>query len=297
MDNMSELAVAAAVLAAARAATAAARVYDAVCKEPGVLAARRRRGLMGLGKHLTGDPNASDLDRNAIDLVLLFIGRGETTPLDDRINTVYHLGQEALARPTPPARKPIASTDDIALCLALDTAALIRVAVELALGATNLDIASEWAGEGDADADRAIATRLTLDIHTPVGLAFGATCITTRIFVARHRLALRKASRMGPDVHAYDTILEAAASNILRIHVCARSDNANAGLDPTLGPAASHLASELANIAHNAAVGAGEDDSVLAPSVIAIGHIASDAVNLAAEAAEAYEVACKAMLS
>ena len=252
------------------------------------MAARRRRGLLGLGKNLTGDPNASDLDRMAIDLILLFIGRGETIPFDDRMNAVYSLGQEALARPSPPPSKPMASTDDIALCLAIDAAALIRVAVELALSAANLDIASEWAEEGDANADRAIATRLNLDIHAPVGVAFGATRIAVRVFVARHRPTFWQ--------HDYDTLLEAARFDIRRIHANARSDTEDT-VGPTLGLAASYLAGELAKIAHNTALEAGQDDGgTLAPTVIAIADIASEAADLATEAAEAYEAARKAML-
>ena len=176
-NNISELG--SAVVAADRAATAAMYAYDAVCKEPVVLEARQRRSLLGLGRNLAGDPNAADLDRMAVELILLFIGKGGMIPFDDRLNGVFALGQEALARAAPPPSKRMASADDLELCLAIDAAALVRVAIELALGAANLDIARELAEQGDADADRAIATRLAMDIHAPVGVAFGATRIAS----------------------------------------------------------------------------------------------------------------------
>ena len=128
MNADTEAAVAAAINAACDAAKAGVHLYNAVCEVPGVLDARQRRGLFGLGKHLAGDPTAADHDCIAIDLMLNFIDSSAMSP-DERYNLVGHLSQEASARPAPKPGRPLASREDIALYLAIDAAALIRSSV------------------------------------------------------------------------------------------------------------------------------------------------------------------------
>ena len=87
MNADTEAAVAAAINAACDAAKAGVHLYNAVCEVPGVLDARQRRGLFGLGKHLAGDPTAADHDCIAIDLMLNFIDSSAMSP-DERYNTI-----------------------------------------------------------------------------------------------------------------------------------------------------------------------------------------------------------------
>lgn len=150
MNEASQRAVATVVAAASRAAEAAIHLYDAVCDSPGVQSSRQRRGLFGFGKHLAGDPTVADLDRISISSMLVFIGIGGAVSIDDRMNSVSYLAQEGLVRLAPLPCRPLASTDDISLCLALDAAALVRGTMELAFSAANLDIAFDWAEEGSA---------------------------------------------------------------------------------------------------------------------------------------------------
>ena len=298
MNAASERAVADAVAASRATVTAAVRAYDTVCDEPTVLAARQRRGLLGLGKQLAGNPNASDVDRTSIDVMLGFIGAWGGIPIDDRMNIVSSFAQEAFTRPALPHSKPIASTDDLALCIALDAAALIRLTTELVFNTASLDIAVAWAEEGDTDADRVIATRLTMDTHTPIGIALGAVRMPCRISLAQRRPghSFPGASGPRPVARGYDDIFQAAASDLLRIYTATRSEIEAVALDPTLGPEASYLAGEIANIAHNVAAEASEfDGGGLAPTFIDIAKTASAVAGLAAETAAAYETARKAM--
>lgn len=293
MDEASESAVAAAVAAANRAAEAAASVYDAICEAPQVQEARQRRGLFGLGKYLVGDPTASDLDRCGIDLILGSIGIRGAVSLDDRMSTVHHLAQEGLTRPAPMPCRPLASTDDVSLCLALDAAALVRANIELAFSAANLAMAYEWAQEGDSGGERAIASRLSLDTHTPVGIALGATRIAVRVFLSQHRP--KPYTPGAPDeqtADGYDAMFAAAASDVVRMMAATRSGTNYLTHDPMLSSEASYLAREIAKIAQSAATESSEPhDSALTP----IGTVATVAADLAAETAEAYEAARKAM--
>ena len=214
MEPHTETAVAAAINVACDAAKAGVRLYNAVCEVPGVLEARQRRGLFGLGKHLAGNPTAADHDCFAIDLMLTFIGNSAMSP-DERHDLVDYLSLEASARPAPQPCRPLASTDDIALCLALDVAALIRSNIGLALGVAYLDVALEWAQEGDSEGKQAIPLRLLLDAYAPVSLALGATRIALRVALDPRT----KGASLGRQLcDQYDAAIAALSSDIrLRI--------------------------------------------------------------------------------
>ena len=228
--------------------------------------------------------------------MLGFIGTWGGISLDDQANAISLLAQEALARPAPPPWKPIASTDDLALGIALDAAALIRGTLELAFNTANLEIAATWAAEGDTDADSAIATRLTMDTHTPIVTALGTARIAARIFLA-HLAKMHPGWSVRADVaQSYDDIFRGAVSDMLRIQAATRSDTEAIALDPTLGPEASYLVGEIANIARSAAAEASEySGGGLAPTFMDIGNAASVAADFAAKAAEANEAARVAM--
>ena len=89
MNDRSKHAVAEAVVKSRAAAeTAVLRVYEALCAETSITTARQRRGLLGLGKHLAGNPN--DLNRDHVDIyrMLGFIDNLRATSLDDRALTM-----------------------------------------------------------------------------------------------------------------------------------------------------------------------------------------------------------------
>ena len=256
--------------------------------------ARQQRGLFGLGKHLAGNPTAADHDCIAIDLMVNFIGTSAMSP-GERYNLVDHLSQEASARPAPQPCRPLASTDDIALCLALDAAALIRSNMGLAFGAANLDVALEWAQEGDTEGKRAIPIRLLLDAHAPVGLALGASRIALRVTLDPQT----KGAYLGRQLcYQYDAALAALGSDIQRMMVSIRAEIESPRPNPAPASPASYLAKELANIAHNVAdlsrITKGARDGNALDS---IAENASAVANLAAETAEAYDTARKAILT
>ena len=293
MNADTEAAVAAAINAACDAAKAGVHLYNAVCEVPGVLDARQRRGLFGLGKHLAGDPTAADHDCIAIDLMLNFIDSSAMSP-DERYNLVGHLSQEASARPAPKPGRLLASTEDIALCLAFDAAALVRLSVfRVARSAANLDMALEWAQEGDTEGERAIPIRLLLDAQEPVGLAISAARIALRVFVNSHRTHLIAGVEGQQWAVGYDSMLAAARSDIQRMMASIRADIESPTPDPALASPASYLAKELATIAHNVAEEVNARDGSTLGS---IAESASAVANLAAETAEAYDTARKAIL-
>ena len=287
-------AIAAAINTACDATKAGVHLYNAVCEAPGVLDARQRRGLLGLGKHLAGDPIAADHDCIAVELVLNFVGNSAMSS-DDRMNLVNHLTQEAVARSAPQPCRPLASTDGIALCLALDAAAFIRTNMSFALGAANLDVALEWAQEGDPESWRAIPLRLLLDAHAPVGLALGASRIALRVALDPET----KGAYLGRQLcHQYDDALTALGSDIQRMMVSIRANIESPSLDPALASPASYLAKELANISHNVANLSGVSRGARGSNALdSIAENASAVADLAAEAAEAYDAARKAMLT
>ena len=274
-------------------AKASVRLYNAVCEAPGVSDARQRRGLFGLGKHLAGDPTAADHDCIAVDLILNFIGSSAMSS-DDRMNLVNHSSQEALARPAPQPCRPLASTDDIALCLALDAASLSRSNVGLTFGAANLDIAFELEREGDTEGERAIPIRLFLDAHAPVGIALGATRIALRVFVNSHRTQLITGASGQQWAVSYDAMLAAARSDIQSMMASIRAATESPTPDPALASPASYLARELSSIAHNVADEVNTRDSSTLGS---IAENASTVADLAAEAAEAHYTALRAILT
>ena len=262
-----------------------------MCESPGVLDARQRRGLLGLGKYLAGDPTAADCDCVAIDLLLNSVGSSAMSP-DERYNLVGHLSQEASARPEPKPCKPLASTEVLALCLALDSAALIRLSVfRVARSAANLDMALEWAQEGDTEAEQAIPIRLLLDAQEPVGLAISATRIGLRIFVNSHRTQLIAGASGQQWAVGYDAMLAAARSDMQSMVASIRAAPTP---DPALASPASYLARELSSIAHNVADEVNTRDSSTLGS---IAENASTVADLSAEAAEAYDTALRAILT
>lgn len=294
MNAHTEAAVAAAINAACDAAKAGVHLYNAVCEVPGVLDARQRRGLFGLGKHLAGDPTAADHDCIAIDLMLNFIDSSAMSP-DERYNLVGHLSQEASARPTPKPGRPLASTEDIALCLAFDAAALVRLSVfRVARSAANLDMASECAQEGDTEGERAIPIRLLLHAQEPVGLAISATRIALRVFVNSHRTHLIAGVSGQQWAVSYDAMLAAARSDIQRMMASIRGAVESPTPDPELASPASYLAKELATIARKVSEEVNARDS---SSLDSISEDACAVADLAAETAEAYDKALKAILT
>ena len=294
MEAHTETTVIAAINAACDAAKAGVRLYNAVCDVPGVLGARQRRGLFGLGKHLAGNSTAADLDCIAVDFMLTFIGNSAAMSPDERYDLVGYLSQEASARPAPQPCRPLASTDDIALCLALDAAALVRLSIfRVARSAANLDMALEWAQEGDTEGERAIPVRLLLDAHEPVGLAISATRVALRVFLnlnrTHHIVIADQQLAVG-----YDSIFAAARLDIQNMMVSIRADIASPTLDPAVASTAPYLAKELATIAHNVAGEVSARDSSI------LGSIAENAgavANLAAETSEAYDTALKSILT
>ena len=285
MNSETKQAVAAVVAAAIRTVEAAAHVYDTVGLYPAVQLARCRRGFWGLGKQLVGDTNTSDLDRRDIDLMLAMITQ-KVGSLDLRADAIFRRSRQAMGRPAPKPAKPLASRDDIGLCLALDANALNRATVELAMNAANLDLAVEWAEEGDAKADYAIATRLSIDTHSPPTIALGAPCVAVRVLV-KELPALSD---------TYDAGFEIAASSILRNHAIARGTAEIRSGYPVLETEPSIVARDLADTALSAAaeVNAHRNGS-FGPMMRAIVDSASITAGLAAETAEAYEAARKAM--
>ena len=137
-----------------------------------------------------------------------------------------------------------------------------------------------------------------MDTHTPLSIALGSARVALRVFLAqRPDRPFPGSSESVPAPQAYDAIFWAAASEMLRIHAATRSETEAVRLDPALGPVVSNLASEVADIARNAAAEVSEyQGGGLAPTVIAISAIASSTASLAAEAAKAYETARKAVL-
>ena len=287
-------AVAAAIYAANDASKAGVRLYNAVCEVPGVQEARQRRGLFGVGEYLAGDPTAADHDSIAVDLMLNFIGSSAMSP-DERHNLVGHLSQEASARPAPKPGRPLASTEDIALCLAIDAAALIRLSVfRVACSAANLDMALEWAKEGDTEGEQAIPIRLLLDAQEPVGLAISAARIVLRVFVDSHRTQLIAGVSGQQWAVSYDALLSAARSDIQSMMASIRAVIESPTPDPALASPATYLARELSNIAHNVANEVNTRDSITLGS---IAENASAVADLAAETAEAYDTALRAILT
>ena len=294
MGTHIQAAVADAINAACYAAKAGVRLYNAVCEAPGVLDARQQRGLFGLGKHLAGDPTAADYDCIAIDLMLNFVGSSAMSP-DERYNLVGHLSQEASARLEPKPGRLLASTEDIALCLAFDAAALIRLSVfRVARSAANLDVALEWAQEGDTEGEQAIPIRLLLDAQEPVGLAISAARIVLRVFVNSHRAQLIAGVSGQQWAVSYDAMLAAARSDIQSMMASIRAVIESPTPDPSLASPAPYLARELSNIAHNVADEVNTRDSSTLGSVA---ENASTVADLAAEAAEAYDTALKTVLT
>ena len=292
MEARTETAVVAAINTACETAKAGLRLYDTVCEVPGVLDARQRRGLFGLGKRQVGNPSDADHDYVTTDLLLNFIG-GSGMSTEVRYNLFSNLSQEVLARPAPQPCRPLASTDDITLCLALDAAVHIRSNIGFALGVANLDVALEWAQEGDHEANRAIPIRLLLDSHAPVGLAISATRIAMRVFVNSHRTHLMAGVSGQQWAAVYDSMIAAAGSDIQRMMASIRADVGSTTLDPTPASTAPYLAKEFATIAHNVA----EEVNARSNSVTdSIAESASTVASLASETAAAYDTAIKAIL-
>ena len=294
METHSQAAVADAVNAACHAAKAGVHLYNAVCEAPGVLDARQRRGMFGLGTHLAGDPTAADHDCIAIDLMLNFVGSSAMSP-DDHLNVVKHLIRERETRPAPKPCRPLASTDDIALCLASDAAALVRLSVfRVACSGANLDILFRLAQEGDTEGERSIPIRLLLDAQEPTGLAISAARIVLRVFVTAHWTQLVAGATGQQWAESYDAILAAARSDIQSMMASIRAEVESPTLDPAIASPASYLARELSNIAHNVAGEVNKGDSSTPDS---IAEYASTVADLAAETAEANDRAMKAILT
>ena len=270
MEAHTETAVAAAINAACDAAQAGVDLYNAVCDAPGVLDARQRRGLFGLGKHLAGDPTGADRDCIAIEVVLNFIGSSAMSS-DDRMNLVNHLTQEAVARSAPQPCRPLASTDDIALCLALDAAAFIRTNMGLTLGAAHVDLEFELAQRRDTDG-RGIAIPLLLDAHVPVGLALGATRIALRVCLDPRT----RGAYLGRQLCSqYDAAFAVLNSNVQAMMASIRADMESPTLDPALASPASYLAKEFANIVHNVTMVVGNAHASIAENASAVAHLAA----------------------
>ena len=285
MEAHTQAAVADAINAACHAAKAGVRLYNAVCEAPGVLDARQRRGLFGLGKHLAGDPTAADHDCIAVDLMLNFIGNSAMSS-DDRMNLVNHLTQEAVARSAPQPCRPLASTDDIALCLALDAAAFIRTNIGLALGAAHVDLEFELAQRRDTDG-RGIAIPLLLNAHIPVGLALGATRIALRVGLDPRTQGAYLGRQLCCE---YDAALAALDSDTQHMMASIRADIESPTPDPELASPGSYLAKEFANIVHNVTMVVGSAHASIAENASAVAH-------LAAKTAEANDTALKAILT
>lgn len=277
-----------AVAAAVHAVESAADLYEAICKTPVVMAARQRRGLLGLGKHLAGDPNAADADHVSIEAMLGCIYAGEGMPIDDRLNVLHYLYQEGLARSGPEDYKPIGANDDIGLSLALDAAGLIRVTMELAFNTASLSAATELGEEGAGGAEQVIATRLALDAHSAPTLGLFAARIAVRISVGRN-LAI------GP---AYDGVFRASMLDLYHIVAAARADvGTEAATESDSRPNPSSLSQGFAETAERTtAIALNYPKGTPFSSLFPIAERASDTASLAAKATEACQEARMAVL-
>ncbi len=294
MEAHTQGAIASAIISACDAATTGVRLYHSVCEIPAVQDARQRRRLLGFGRHLAGDPTAADQDCTSIDLILNFVGSSAMSPYD-HLNVLKHLILEREGRPEPEDGKPLTSTDDFALCLASDAAALVRLSVfRVACSCANLDIIFRLAREGDTEGKESIPIRLLLDAQEPTGLVISATRIVLRVLVGSNRTQLIAGTSSQQWAASYDAILDAARLDIQSMMASIRAVIESPTPDPTIASPASYLAREISNIAHNVADEVNKRDSSI------LGSIAKDAslvADLAAKAAGEYDTALRAVLA